>query len=137
MKMRPMTLITSTCAPFRAGKSPAPRPGVPGGIIDRTQQARLAVDEDQRLALVPRMVARGDDIGAGVDELLADRLGDAEAARRILAIDDDEIGGIARSELRQFGDHGLPARPSHHIAQKQNAHPIALALHRAGVFARA
>ena len=37
------------------------------------------------------MIAQRDGIGAAVDEFLVDRLGDAEAAGRILAIDDDEI----------------------------------------------
>ena len=31
MNTRPMALMTSTRAPFRAMNRPAPRPGVPGG----------------------------------------------------------------------------------------------------------
>ena len=60
-------------------------------IIERSNEARRALDEDQRLALIPRVIAERDGIGAGVDELVVDRLGDAEAAGRVLAIDDDEI----------------------------------------------
>ena len=41
----------------------------------------MAVDEDQRLALVERMIAERHDIRAGVEKLLQNSLGDAEAAR--------------------------------------------------------
>ena len=59
--------------------------------IRRANQPRRALDEHQRLALVPGMIAERDGVGAGVDEFLVDRLGDAEAAGGVLAIDDDEI----------------------------------------------
>ena len=65
--------------------------GRAGRKIDRAQQLRRALDEHQRLALIPGMIAAGDDVGAGVDELVIDRLGDAEAAGRVLAVDGDEI----------------------------------------------
>ena len=43
--------------------------GRAGRIVDRADETRRALDEDQRLALVPGMVAAGDGVGAGVDEL--------------------------------------------------------------------
>ena len=43
------------------------------------------------LALVPDMIAGGDDVDAGGVELLADLVGDAEAVRGVLAIGDDKI----------------------------------------------
>ena len=54
-------------------------------------QARRALDEHQRLALIPGVVAERDRVGAGIEEFLVDRLGDAETAGGVLAIDDDEI----------------------------------------------
>ena len=62
-----------------------------GRIVDRPDQPRRALDEDQRLLLVPGMIAERDGVGAGVDQLAIDRLGDAEAAGGVLAVDDDEI----------------------------------------------
>src|SRR5262249_13832827 len=88
MKMRPMALTTSTCAPFFALTMAVPRAG---RIVERADQPRRALDEHQRVLLVPRVVAERDRIGAGVDEVLVDRLGDAEAAGRVLAVDDDEV----------------------------------------------
>ena len=41
------------------------------------------------------MVAGGDAVGAGVEEVLQHVLGDAEAAGRVLAVDDDEIEPVS------------------------------------------
>ena len=59
--------------------------------IERSNEARRALDEDQRFALIPRVVAERDRIRAGIDQLIVDDLGDAEAAGGVLAVDDDEI----------------------------------------------
>ena len=61
--------------------------GRAGGIVDRPDQARRALDEDERLLLVPGVIAERDGVGAGLDQLAIDRLGDAETARRVLAVD--------------------------------------------------
>ena len=62
-----------------------------GRIIDRPDQLRRALDENQRLLLVPGMIAERDGIGAGLDQLAIDRFGNAETAGRVLAIDHDQI----------------------------------------------
>ena len=51
----------------------------------------MPLDEDQRLALIPHMVAGGHHVGAGVEQLGQDLLGDAEPAGGVLAIDHHEI----------------------------------------------
>ena len=94
-----------------------------GRIIDRPQQARLALDEDQRLALVEDMVAERDAVGAGVEHLLADGLGDAEAAGRVLAIDDDEIERPAAAQLGQPLVDRLAAGAADHVAEEEEARP--------------
>ena len=65
--------------------------GRAGRIVDRAQEAVVAVGEGERLALVPDVVAGGDAIGAGRDQLLQNILGDAEAAGGVLAVHDDEV----------------------------------------------
>ena len=98
MKMRPMALTTSTRAPFLASISGGAAARRAGRIVDRPDQARRALDEDQRLLLVPGMIAERDGVGAGVEQFAIDRLGDAEAAGGVLAVDDDEIElPVARS----------------------------------------
>ena len=94
-------------APLAASNRLAPRPGVPGGIVGGADQARLALDEHQRLALVEGVVAERDRVDAGGEEFLADRLGDAEAAGGVLAVDDDEIEPPALAQGRR---HGRAAR---------------------------
>ena len=71
------------------------------GIIDRADQARRALDEHQRLALVPGVIAERDGVGAGVDHFVVDRFGDAEAAGRILAVDNHKIELPFGDEARQ------------------------------------
>ena len=122
MKMRPMALITSARLPFLVSTKAAPRPGVPFGIIDRADQARRALDEHQRLALVPGVIAERDGVGAGVDQFVVDRLGDAEAAGGVLAVDDDEIELPLRDQAGQLvGDAGAPGAADH-VADEENAH---------------
>ena len=60
MKMRPMALTTSTRAPSSRSRPPPRRGPACRGEIDRADQARLALDEDQRLALIEGMIADRD-----------------------------------------------------------------------------
>ncbi len=67
------------------------------------------------------MIAERDRVGAGVDEFLVDRLGDAEAAGGVLAIDDDEIERpVADHAGQMLGDGGAPG-PADHVADEKNA----------------
>ena len=70
------------------------------------------------------MIAAGDDVGAGVDELVVDRLGDAEAAGGVLAVDGDEIELPVADQPGQPLEHdGAPAA-AHDVADEQNAHAL-------------
>ena len=102
MKMRPSRLTTRSRAPFAFSTIDAPRPGRAGGIIGRPDQARLALDEDERLALVEGVIAERHRVDADGQELLEDRFGEAEAAGGVLAVDDDEIEPPARAQERNL-----------------------------------
>ena len=69
----------------------APRPVRACGIVQRPQEPRLSLDEHEGFALIPGMVAERDGVGARREDLVADRLGDPEAAGRVLAVDDDAV----------------------------------------------
>ena len=100
--------------------------GRAGRKVDRPQQLRRALDEDERLLLIPGMVAAGDHVDAGIDELLVDRLGDAEAAGGILAVDGDEIEPPFGDQLRQsIEQDGAPAAADD-VADEQDAHALVL-----------
>jgi hypothetical protein len=90
----------------------APRPRGAGRKVDRTNEPRRALDEHQRLALVPGVIAERDGVGAGVDEVVVDRLGDAKAAGGVLAVDHDEIEAPFGDQLRHVIEQdGAPATP--------------------------
>jgi len=92
------------------------------GIIERPDQARRALDEDQRLALVPGVIAERDGVGAGIDEVVVDRLGDTEAAGGVLAVDDDKIKAPFSDQLRHVIEQdGAPATPDN-IADEEYSH---------------
>ena len=93
-----------------------------GGIIDRPDQPRRALDEDQRLFLVPGMIAERDGVDAGLDQLAIDRLGDAEAAGRILAIGHDQIELPVAHQLRQALDDDSSPAAADNVADEKNAH---------------
>ena len=68
------------------------------------------------------MIAERDGVGAGVDEFVVDRLGDAEAAGRVLAIDDDQIELPVGDQARQaFVNNGAPGTPDN-VADEEDAH---------------
>ena len=93
-------------------------PGHPGGIVDRTQKGRLAITKDKRIALVPGMVAGGDDIGPRIQQVFDNLLGDAEPGSGILSVDDHEIEAITLDEARQFVEHDVTARAPHDVADE-------------------
>jgi hypothetical protein len=68
--MRPMTLTISSRVPFAFSTIAAPRPGVRGGEIDRADEARLALNEHQRLALIKGMIAERHGVDADREEFL-------------------------------------------------------------------
>ncbi len=108
--------------PFLALIEPRAAAGRTRGKIDRPQKPLLAFDEDQRVLLVERMIAERDRVRAGIQKLLEDVLGDAEAAGRVLAIDDDEVELVALSERRQHFDDGLAAGASDHVSEEKKPH---------------
>ena len=97
-------------------------PGRAGGVVERSDQARLAFDEDERLALVEGVIAERHGIGARVDEIGADGLGDARAAGRVLAVHHHGVERPGRPQARQFRLHCRPAGAAHHVADEQEPH---------------
>ena len=97
-----------------------------GRVVHRAQQPRLAFDEDEGLALVPGMVAEGDGVGAGRQDLVADRLGDAEAAGGVLAVDDDAVELPAVAKAGQALDHRVAAGPPDDVAEEEKTHDKSL-----------
>ena len=121
MNTRPIKLTTSARAPPAAFDHRRAAPGRAGRIIDRAHQPRLAGDEDQRLLLVEGVIAERHRVGAGLEKFVADRLGDAEAAGRVLAVDDDDVEPPARPQIRQMLGDRRAARAPDDVADEQAA----------------
>ena len=101
---------------------PWPLPRRAGREVQRPQQPRVAVDIADDLAPVPDVVAGGDDVDAAVIELGADLVGDAEAVRGVLAVDDDEIEPSSWRSRGMCGDDRVAPGPPHHVAAQQQPH---------------
>ena len=97
-----------------------------GGVIGRPDQARLALDEHERLALVEGVIAERHRIDADGAEFLENGFGEAKAAGGVLAVDDDEIEPPAGAQDGNLLENGGAARPPDDVADEEQAD------HRAG-----
>ena len=68
------------------------------------------------------MVAGGDAVDAGLVQLGADLGGDAEACRRVLAVDRNEIESELAPQARDFLDHRIAAGPADDVTAEQDLH---------------
>src|SRR5450631_1376770 len=91
-------------------------------VVERPDETRLAGDENERLALIERMISKGYAIGARRDEVGANRLGDPESARRVLAIDDHAIEPPRQAQFGQMFQQSRAARPPDDVTDEQEAH---------------
>ena len=92
--------------------------------IGGADQPGLALDIDQRLALIEGVIAESYRIGAGFEELLANRLGDAKAAGGVFAVDGDEVEPPSGAQKRKLGQKHGAARPPDHVADEQQPHRL-------------
>ena len=84
------------------------------------------VDEGEDLLLVHPVVAGGDAVDAGMKQIVGDGAREAEAARRILAVGDDEIEFERFLEARQLGRDHVAPRPPHDVADEKKVHEDAV-----------
>ena len=61
------------------------------GIVGGADQARFSYYVGQGLALVPGVVAQGQAVGPGLEQLAGGVFGDAKAGGGVLGVDDDEL----------------------------------------------
>ncbi len=62
-----------------------------GWIIERTQEARLGLEQHGDFFLIPKVVASGDDIDARVEKFVGSIDSDAGAAGGVFSVGDDDI----------------------------------------------
>src|SRR4051794_14118904 len=121
---------------------PGPRPAPPhrGGAVPglraqevrRAQDPRLLVEVGVDVPMLVGVIAERDDVDARLEELPRDLGRDAEPARRVLAVDDDEVGRVLLPDPRQEAEQRPPARRAHDVADEEDADGVAPALHTGG-----
>ena len=96
--------------------------GAAQGPVHRAQQVGIALDEDQRLALVEGVVAQGDRIGTRGEKAEEDVLGDAKAVGGVLAVHHHKVGAVTLLQQGKLPRQCVTARPADHIAKKDQPH---------------
>src|SRR5690606_3140593 len=91
-------------------------PGRSDREVCRPKEAMLARREVERLALVPDVVAGGNDIGARVERRLEDLLGYAKPASGVFAVDDDKIEPEVGDQAGKAFPYRRPPGTPHHVA---------------------
>ena len=92
------------------------------GEIIGPQNSRFLVEMRNDIALVPHMIAGGDDIDPRRVELVADFRRDAEPASRVFAVHDDEIYVVAFAQPGHVTGNRLAPGPADDIAANHHTH---------------
>ncbi len=99
--------------------------GVGAGVVGRAEQAApggALLKEREDFLAVEDVVAAGEDVNAGVEQLLHQRGRDAVAGGGVLAVGDDEVGGVLGGELLRLLAHDAAARAAENVTDKKNVH---------------
>jgi hypothetical protein len=99
--------------------------GIVGGAED-TAAADVGVFGDgyvlEDLALVPDVIAGGDDVSTEIEELFCDGRGDAKAASGVFSVDDEEVDGVGFKDVREVFADDVAAGGAKDIADKKDVH---------------
>jgi hypothetical protein len=99
--------------------------GVVGGAQD-TAATDVRVGGDghvfEDLALVPDMVASGDDMGTEVEEFFGDGGCNAEASGGVFAVDDEEVDGVGFEDVGKMFTDDVAAGGAKDVADKKDIH---------------
>ncbi len=93
-----------------------PTPGRARGEVGRAEKEVLLSDVLDDLLLVPDVIARGHHVHAVLEEGPRDERGDAEARRRVLHVDDGQVGLVLLAQAREERVHGLAPRLAEDVA---------------------
>jgi len=96
-------------------------PGLAAQVVVGPQDRLVAIEVAEDLTAVIGVVAQRDDVDARGEQLVCDLRRDAEAARRVLAVDDDEGRRVAVAQQRQQAQQGVPAKRADDVTDEQDA----------------
>jgi len=85
-------------------------------VVGRADHSLGVFEELVGLAVAVDVVAGGDDVGAGAEEVVGGAFGDPHPAGRVLAVDDHQVRRVALAQLRHRLPQPLAAGAADHIA---------------------
>src|SRR4029079_18010933 len=101
------------------------------GIIHRTQQTGLGVDESENFFLIPDMVPSRYDRNTCPQEIESDFWSNPSSTRSVLAIYDNEIDRVLFLQPWQLRNHCAATWFAHHVTKKKNRqHSMSIVLNR-------
>ena len=88
-------------------------------VVRRTQQARLAREVIVNFALVPDMIAGGQDVEPVAEQILGQLRRDPESARGIFRVGDRQMNVFRRDDVFQMPRDEVPADGAENITDKK------------------
>ena len=101
-------------------REPAPR--VAGRVVGRPQEAIGGVQRVVDLLLVPDVIAGGEDVDRHPGQIREELVGQAEAPRRVLDVDDGEVDPFLVDQRKERVLQGAPPRGADDVADEQEVH---------------
>ena len=95
--------------------------GLAAQVVVRPQDRLVRIEVGEDLLAVVGVVAERDDVDARREQLVGDLRRDPEPARGVLAVDDDERGGMAFAQRGQQVQQRVPTQRTDHVADEQDA----------------
>src|SRR3990170_2317072 len=108
--------------PILRGRDGRPAARHAGRVVERSDNARLRVEEFVGVPMLPDVVAAGDDIHAGAEDLVRHLTAQPRASGRVLTIGDDEAGIVTRAQPGQALLEDAPPRPPVDVPDHQEEH---------------
>jgi len=96
--------------------------GVGVGVVGRPHHPVAAVEVAVDLAVAVDVVAGRDRVGAGVEQRLGRLLGDSHAPRRVLPVDDHQVGRMALAQPRHRRRQPAAPGPADHVPDEEHPH---------------
>jgi hypothetical protein len=96
--------------------------GHTGRVIGRPEQAWLRADVVDGFLLRPDVIARGHDIDAPAEDLVADFTRDPGTGRGVLRVGDHQVDLMMIDESSHAAAHEIASRFSDNVADEEDAH---------------
>src|SRR5262249_9437940 len=121
---RPLQIQYAHRNPGRGRLDRPPAPRIAGRIVGRAQQPIRGVERVVDLLLVPDVIARREDVDRHLGHLVEELNRQAEAASRVLDVDDYKVYIVFVDDLRQRGVERATSGLTDDVADKEDVHDV-------------